>query len=391
MTAGEQPKRIQRFGPEPWDEIAGRTWSLWDLWFSVVAVLDHDGDLDGLADVFIDALRSHRLSDRSSNEARLSHLIDLELRLRDVGLQPADLARSDVLVDQRIVKRAREKVSGRVSLEWRASTPAMIDTPRRLLQHRARYDHWRSFPSDPAPFFDRFRRTVDRKGFVTKNQTFAIANTLRRRLADLDGPRRKLPDRLALYRAFHTAGLEIADAADDSYGVIGETRTEAWLTYLDIDWRSTGMPPGNYWQDLCELIIWEPYAIDHGNETAWFASAKSDEVDLIEGVLLTLEDEHRAVVLDYEANAALEALADLYVAIAARDRYVGIASQLPSRSWQHVESMARSQMSAGDREGAIAVYRAAVAGGSGSEHLRQRCLALTDHDLGPGVVERLAD
>ena len=33
------------------------------------------------------------------------------------------------------------------------------------------------------------------------------------------------------------AGLEIADAADD--GTIGETRTDAWETYLAIDWRAT--------------------------------------------------------------------------------------------------------------------------------------------------------
>jgi len=36
-------------GDETWDQRAGGSWSLWDLWFSVVAVLDHDGDLDALA------------------------------------------------------------------------------------------------------------------------------------------------------------------------------------------------------------------------------------------------------------------------------------------------------------------------------------------------------
>jgi len=380
VTAGERPKRAPRFGPEPWNEIAGLTWSLWDLWFCVVAVLDHAGNLEALADTIIDALRSHRALDRNASEAKLSHLTDLVLRLDDVGLHPANLANADVLADQRMVKRAREKVNGRVSLDWRACTPAMIDTPRRLLQHRARYGYWPSFLSDPAPFFERFRRTVDRKGFVTKNQTFSIARTLRDRLADLDGPRHELSDRLALYRAFHTAGLEIADAADDSYGALGESRTEAWLTYVDIDWRSAGMAPADYWQDLCELIIWEPYAIDHQNETAWFSSARPDDVDLIEGILRALESEHRAVVLDWEATAALEALADLYLATGTRDRFVGIAGRLPSHSWQHVESLAQSQMTAGDRDGAVAVYRAAMTADDG--RLRGRCLALTGVDLG---------
>ena len=92
------------------------------------------------------------------------------------------------------------------------------------------------------------------------------------------------------------------------------SRTEAWLTYLCIDWRTAGIDPNPYWQDLCELLVWEPYAVDHGNETAWFSSARRSDVDMIEAILLALEAEHRRVVLDYEADAALEALADLYLA-----------------------------------------------------------------------------
>lgn len=335
-----------------------------------------------LAETFVDALRSHQMSARDANEAKLSHLRDLAFRLDAAGLEPTDLADERVLADRQIGTRAVQKVSGRVSLEWRARTPAMIDTPRRLLERRARYGHWPSFPSDPAPFFGRFRSTVERRAFVTGNQTFGIARTLRTRLSGLDGPRRTLPDRLALHRAFHTAGLEIADAADDSYGVLGDARTEAWYGYLDIDWRSTGMAPAEYWQDICELIIWEPYAVDHADSTAWFASAHRDEVDLIEEILLTLEVEHRAAVLEWEATAALEARADLYVATGARERFVRIAGRLPSHSWQHVESMARAQMSAGDRDGAVDVYRAAIAAVDRDDHLRQRCIALTGVDPG---------
>ena len=142
------------------------------------------------------------------------------------------------------------------------------------------------------------------------------------------------------------------------------------------------MAPGAYWQDICELIIWEPYAVDHQHESARFASARPDEVDLIEGILLTLEAEHRSVVLDWEATAALEALADLYIATGARDRFVDIVGHLPSHSRQHVEAMARAQMDAGDRDAAVAVYRAAAARGDELGHPRQRCLALTGVDLG---------
>lgn len=81
----------------------------------------------------------------------------------------------------------------------------------------------------------------------------AVVDTHWQRLRRLDGPRRTLPDRLALYRAFHTVGIELAERIDDSYGVVGELREEAYHRYLGIDWRATGIDPTDYRSDLCEL------------------------------------------------------------------------------------------------------------------------------------------
>lgn len=376
-----KPKRVQRFGPEVWERRAGVDWSLWDLWFCIVAVRDHDGDLDSLADVFVEAIRKPTFGNGEPSEAKLSHLHDLRARLHRADLAPSDLADGDVLADKRITTRAREKVTGRISLEGRACTPAMRDTPRRRLEHRARYGHWSSFPSAPAPFFEKFRPTVERSDFVTKGKTFAITSRLEKRLGDLDGPRRTLSDRLALYRAFHTAGLELADAADDSYGNVGEVRSAAWRTYLAMDWRSTGMDPAAYWQDLCELRLWEPYGLDFKAEDAWFRSARKEDVPVIESILLALEVEHREVVLDHPADEALEALADLYVATRSRDHYAMAARRLGSRAWRPIEAMARSQLGAKDRAGAVAVFRAADQPGFQQDHLRKLCLSLTGVDL----------
>lgn len=376
-----KPKRVQRFGPELWEVRGGHDWSLWDLWFCVIAVRDHDGRLDGLAPLLVEGIRNPTFGNSGPSEAKLSHLHDLQARLHAAAMRPADLADADVLNDKAISKRAREKVTGRVSLEHRACTPAMLHTPRRRLEHRARYGHWSTFPSDPAPFFEKFRPTVERKDFVSKGKTFSIASRLGKRLADLDGPRRSLPDRLALYRAFHTAGLEIADAADDSYGTIGETRSEAWETYLDIDWRSTGMNPTDYWQDLCELRIWEPYGLDFRAEDAWFRSATADDVPIVESILLDLEAEHRDSILDHHADEALEALADLYLATRARDRFAMAARRLGSRAWRPIEAMAHAHLKAMDRAGAIIVFRAADQPGWHQDHLRKLCLELTGVDL----------
>lgn len=107
---------------------------------------------------------------------------------------------------------------------------------------------------------------------------------------------------MAVYRAFYTPAAELADIADDSYGHLGELRTEMWLVYLDIDWRETGMSPDDYWRDLCGLRMWEDYGMDLGNERAWFGSARQDEITLIEGILSDLA---------YQANQALAAIAQL--------------------------------------------------------------------------------
>ena len=165
--------------------------------------------------------------------------------------------------DRKITARARAKLTGRIPEGGYARTMAMRDLPRERLLRRARHGRWSTFPTDPTAFYDLFRPTVDRTGWVSEHQTGRIVRTLETRLPSLDGPRRGLADRLSLYRAFFTAALE----------------------YLDIDWRRAGMAPDHYWTDLCGLYVWEDYAIDHRKEQAWFRSVEYSEIPLIEGVL----------------------------------------------------------------------------------------------------------
>jgi hypothetical protein len=68
-------------------------------------------------------------------------------------------------------------------------------------------------------------------------------------------------ERLALYRAFHTAGLEMADRTDDSRGNVGQLRRDAWHIYLGLDWQAAGTRAEDYWADLCDLIVFEDYAL----------------------------------------------------------------------------------------------------------------------------------
>lgn len=134
MTGG-MPRKAPTYGPERWSELAGREWSYWDLWFAAVAVADHEGSLDGLDAHLVTELETH-FDGREGIESKLSHLTDLQTRLQDAGLTPADLATANVLADKSVLSRARKKFGERW-IEERAKTPAMVETPRVLLIRRA--------------------------------------------------------------------------------------------------------------------------------------------------------------------------------------------------------------------------------------------------------------
>ena len=167
---------------------------------------------------------------------------------------------------------------------------------------------------NPERFYRSFRRNVEGKDHVSKNRSFSAVRRIEERLESLDKAGLAVGERLALYRAFHTAGLELADRADDSFGNVGEMRREAWHTYLGIDWQAAGMAPEAYWADLCDLVVFEDYALEFKEETLPWSHVPAGQAELVEGVLLALEAECRAVHLDYQADHALQPLAWLAVA-----------------------------------------------------------------------------
>jgi hypothetical protein len=304
------------YGPELWTTSAGEEWTWWDLWCCVIAVKDHDGNLTTLAERIALRIRDGWSTigyNRDPDDARLVQVLDLADRLNAAGLTPGDLADATVLSDRKITSRARAKFKAKAKIPTGAyaRTPAMRDLPRRRLERRARFGHWHHFPVDPTGFYEQFVPTIDRKGWTTEGQTSRACRTLNSKLGRLDGPRRSVAELLSLYRGFYTAAAELADIADDSGGVLGDLRTEMWLAYLEIDWRSTGMAPEHYWQDVCELRVWEDYAVDHYHPDAWFRSTEPDEFDLIKGILTDLAAEARTYVLDHQARQADTAITDL--------------------------------------------------------------------------------
>lgn len=373
------PRKPPVFGPEPWSELSGRSWSYWDLWFSAVAVSDHAADLDELEAHLVGELRRNG-DGRQGAESKLSHLVELKSRLEEAGLAPPDLATPDVLSDKRVLAKARKKVADRW-VEGRAMTLTMVETPRVRLVRRSRYGRWNAFPVDPGLYYKSFRRHVEVKDHVSKYKSFSVVDRVEGRLHSLDQPTLTAERRLALYRGFHTAGLELADRTDDSHGNVGQLRVRAWRTYLGIDWRATGIQAEDYWADVCDLVVFEPYALDYKEETLPWQRVPAGQVELIEGYLLSLDSECRSHYLDYQAEEALQQLAWLAVAGRRFSQYVDTATRLGSEHWMPIEAMAESALRSGRRELAVEVFRAADRPGFHRRRLQQRCLALTGADI----------
>ena len=74
--------KVAIYGPEAWASRHGEVWSHWDLWFCVVAIADHEGDLDALAEAIEDQGRTFG---GATVESKLSHLDDLKRRMADAG------------------------------------------------------------------------------------------------------------------------------------------------------------------------------------------------------------------------------------------------------------------------------------------------------------------
>ncbi len=377
MTTGTS-RKPPVFGPEPWSYVAGHPWSHWDLWFTTVAVSDHDGSLDELEARLVAQLRSH--VGRQGAESKLSHLADLRSRLEAAGFSVADLATPEVLADKRVLARARKKVSDD-RVEGRAMTPAMVETPRVRLVRRARYGRWSAFPVGPERYYTSFRRHVEVKDHISKYKSFTAVDRVQERLRSLDKPSLTGAQRLALYRAFHTAGLELADRTDDSHGNVGQLRRDAWHTYLGLDWQAAGLAAEDYWADVCDLVVFEDYALDYQEETLPWRGMPAGHAELIEGFLLDLAAECRSHYLEYQAEEALQQLAWLAVGGRRFSRYVETAARLGSDHWMPIEAMAESALRSGHRELAVEVFRAADRPGFHQRHLRQRCLALTGVDI----------
>jgi len=181
-----------------------------------LAVADHDGRLEQVEERLAGEL-ADRTGSREGTESKPSHLADLRVRLDDAGLVPGDLATPGVLSERGRLAKARKKLAER-HLEGRAKTTATIETPRARLERRSRIGHWDAFPVNPDRYYRSLRRNVEVKDYISERRSLSAVRRVEERLESLDKAGLAVGERLALYRAFHTAGLELADQAADRPG-----------------------------------------------------------------------------------------------------------------------------------------------------------------------------
>jgi hypothetical protein len=371
-------RRSPIFGPEPWEERAGRSWSHWDLWFCLVCLTETDGDWRALEEEIVTRDRQRSVTSRVWERKR-SHLLDLQGRLEEAGLRPADLA-ADHLDDKTLRAKARRKVLDQ-ELAGRDLTPAMRDTPRRRLRARALHGYWDEFPVSPAQDYEMFADLVG-----AEHRSFRLATEIEAIATEEHEDRAGDPARqLALWRAVLTAGVEaFLYGLRDSDGAVGTFLGDALETYASLPWRDAGIDASVYWADLCEWCIWEDWGIRHRRDTAPFRGARKRDVALVEQLLLDLEAEHRSHRLDYEADEALQLVAWLAVATRSFDRFVSAAERLGVEWWMPVDAMGEAAANAGERDLAADVYGAAIAGGGWHvEHLSRLCRQRTGLDPAP--------
>jgi hypothetical protein len=378
-SKGAAARKPPVFGPEPWGELAGATWFHWDLWFCLVCLVDFDGEWRALEEAIV---ASRRRSYGSLDwEAKDSHLHDLEARLERAGVS-AEAVAGGHLGDKVVLRKARLKVL-KQSLASRDLTSAMRYTPRQRLLTRALRGHWDRFPVSPERDWD-VLATVIEAARSDGRGSFGVAMDFEDAVNELDAERADRPEhRLALWRAAVTAGMETFEQGiRDSDGAIATYTGQTLVGYAGLSWQGMGMEAAEYYQDLCEVCVWDHWGLLYERETAPFRKVRKVDLPLVEEILWALEAEHRANHLDFQADEAGQHVAWLHVATRAFDGMAAVAQRLGSDHWKPITAMAEAAVEA-DRVGlAVDIFSAATSRpGPHQELLSQKCEALTGTPL----------
>jgi hypothetical protein len=345
--------------------------SYWDLWFALVAVTMHEGDLDRLAKRIKEEKGIYY--DRDSIERKRCHLRDLERRLEEASITPAEVVDAAGDLAKAEKRRAIKKVMDPLHREREYSEP-MRDTPRQRRFRRSMRGYWDRFPVSPQPYYETIRANFQSKGFFSESMSFRIARTLDRH-AEQAGKLLEAGEAAraqALLRAWMTVIVELMERADDSSGSIGMSFDEGFRAYLKITLDRTGIADAAFFPDLLDFLIWEDYGLTDGGIEGYFRGLNDHQADLCiehlrHEVAALLEDD-----LEYQSEEALTLLGRVIAEQDRFDEFEAIARQMGAREWQRIVRLVDRAMKKRKKPLAIRVFEAALTKGSHLKFLTEK-------------------
>ena len=346
--------------------------SYWDLWFSIVAVLMHNGDLDRLARRIKDEKSMIRYN-RNSIERKRCHIRDLKRRLVEASVIPGDVVLAAVDLAKTEKQRALKKVMESIDREQEFSEP-MRNTPRKRRFEHALRGYWDRFPVSPEPYAEKVWGHFRSKKFYSKNASFRISRILDGYVEQakklLEGG--KAAQAQALLRGWMTVIIELIQKADDSFGSIGMSFDEGFTAYIKIPLEQTRIDDAVYFSDLLDFLIWEDYGLTDRGIEGYFRRLTEGQADLcIEHLRLEitalLDDD-----LEYESEEALTLLGQLVAEQERFDDFEDLARQMGSRAWRRIVRLADIAMKRQKQSLALKVFEAAMTKGDHLDFLTKK-------------------
>lgn len=360
--------------------------SYWDLWFAIVAVDHYGEDLEGLAEHFREKRAGFSGSTgRESANGKLSHLRDLQQRLREVGASVSDVIET---AGPELVKQERRRSTGRVlkhnERRYERSFP-MQRLPHERLYPAVLREHWPQFPISPEPYAERLGKRFNWDKFYGENASHGLARKFDSEAARAEKLLAKfaLAEALAMLRSLMTVAVELTAIADDSFGAIGDSFQEAFELYLQLPWRASGIESEVFLCDLTDFILWEDYGFTYEQTDGFFASLTDQEADICLGHLRKRRAEFISLDLDYQAEETLTLRGQIIAEQERFELFEDSAREMAAHAWRRIILLADTAHKAGNTSLAKAVFEAALTQGTHLDFLKTKYEQLLAGDWNP--------
>jgi hypothetical protein len=357
--------------------------SYWDLWFSIVAVLMHDSDLDRLAKR-IKGEKSIVLYDRDSIDRKLCHIRDLKHRLSEASVDVGDIVLAAEVLAKTEKQRALRKVMESTQREREFSEP-MRNTPRKRRLDHALRGNWYRFPISPEPFAENVRAHFRSKTYYSKNASSGISRTLDRYVEKANQFLKtgEVAQAQALLRGWMTVIIELMEQADDSFGNIGMSFDDGFKIYLKIPLEQTTIDEAVFFSDLLDFLIWEDYGLTDEGSEGYFRRLTEIQADLCVEHLRREVSALLADDLDYQSEEALTIWGQVVAEQERFDEFEDLARQMGSRAWRRIIRLADIAMKRRKKPLALTVFEAAMTRGDHLDFLTKKYERLKRGDWSP--------